>query len=197
MAKEEEKKSNIENDENQATAVENEQSQENAGETENVKEGEEEVVEEEDELTKAKKEAEELKDKYLRLYSEFENFRRRTSKEKSDLIKSANEDVLVALLPVIDDFERAMKSMESSEDINALKEGVDLIYNKLYKTLENKGLKPMESPIGKEFDSEIQEAITQAPAPSEDLKGKVIDQIEKGYCLNEKVIRYAKVIIGS
>lgn len=197
MAKEEEKKSNIENDENQATAVENEQSQENAGETENVKEGNEEVVEENDELTKAKKEAEELKDKYLRLYSEFENFRRRTSKEKSDLIKSANEDVLVAMLPIIDDFERAMKSMESSEDINALKEGVDLIYNKLYKTLENKGLKPMESPIGKEFDSEIQEAITQAPAPSEDLKGKVIDQIEKGYCLNEKVIRYAKVIIGS
>lgn len=197
MAKEEEKKSNIENDENQATAVENEQSQENAGDTENVKEGNEEVVEEDDELTKAKKEAEELKDKYLRLYSEFENFRRRTSKEKSDLIKSANEDVLVAMLPIIDDFERAMKSMESSEDINALKEGVDLIYNKLYKTLENKGLKPMESPIGKEFDSEIQEAITQAPAPSEDLKGKVIDQIEKGYCLNEKVIRYAKVIIGS
>lgn len=193
MAKEEEKNSNIENGENQETAVENEQHQEAAAEKEETQE----VEEQEDELTKAKKEAEELKDKYLRLYSEFENFRRRTSKEKSDLIKSANEDVLVAMLPVIDDFERAMKSMESSEDINALKEGVDLIYNKLYKTLENKGLKPMESPIGKEFDSEIQEAITQAPAPSDDLKGKVIDQIEKGYCLNEKVIRYAKVIIGS
>jgi molecular chaperone GrpE len=156
-----------------------------------------EQVQEEDELSKAKKEIEELKDKYLRLYSEFDNFRRRTSKEKIDLIKSANEDVLTSLISVIDDFERAQKSMEASTDVTALKEGVGLIYSKLYRTLESKGLKPMESAVGKEFNSELQEAVTQAPAPSEELKGKVIDEIEKGYYLQDKVIRFAKVIIGA
>lgn len=191
MAKEEEKKSTIENGDNQEATVENEKTEETVSH-----DGSENSAEE-NELTKALKEADELRDKYLRLYSEFENFRRRTSKEKSDLIKSANEDVLVALLPVIDDFERARKSMNDSIGIEGIREGIELVFNKLYKTLESKGLKAMESPIGKEFDSEIQEAITQAPAPSEDLKGKVIDEIEKGYCLNDKVIRFAKVIIGS
>lgn len=191
MAKEEEKKSTIENGDNQEATVENEKTEETVSQ-----DGSENSAEE-NELTKALKEADELRDKYLRLYSEFENFRRRTSKEKSDLIKSANEDVLVALLPVIDDFERARKSMNDSIGIEGIREGIELVFNKLYKTLESKGLKAMESPIGKEFDSEIQEAITQAPAPSEDLKGKVIDEIEKGYCLNDKVIRFAKVIIGS
>lgn len=191
MAKEEEKKSTIENGDNHEATVENEKTEETVSQ-----DGSENSVEE-NELTKALKEADELRDKYLRLYSEFENFRRRTSKEKGDLIKSANEDVLVALLPVIDDFERARKSMNDSIGIEGIREGIELVFNKLYKTLESKGLKAMESPIGKEFDSEIQEAITQAPAPSEDLKGKVIDEIEKGYCLNDKVIRFAKVIIGS
>ncbi len=191
MAKEEEKKSTIENGDNEAT-VENEKTGEPVAQNQN-----ENGTEEDDELTKAKKEADELRDKYLRLYSEFENFRRRTSKEKSDLIKTANEEVLLALLPVIDDFERARKSINDSIGIEVIREGIELVFNKLYKALENKGLKAMESPVGKEFDSEIQEAITQAPAPSEDLKGKVIDEIEKGYCLNDKVIRFAKVIIGS
>lgn len=143
-----------------------------------------------------KKEVEELKDKYLRLYSEFENFRRRTSKEKVEMLQYAGEDIIVSILPVLDDFQRAQKSIKETSDLKAVKEGVDLIHHKLFKTLESKGLKPMES-VGKEFNSEIHEAITQSPAPSDDLKGKVIDEVEKGYMLNEKVIRYAKVIIGS
>ncbi|MCK8493652.1 MULTISPECIES: nucleotide exchange factor GrpE [Spirosoma] len=138
----------------------------------------------------------ELKDKYLRLYADFENFRRRTSKEKLDLISNANEGVLKALIPVVDDFERALQSVETTEDIAAVKEGVSLIYNKLFKTLESKGLKPMISK-GEPFNADLHESITQFPAPSDDLKGKVIDEIEKGYYLNDKVIRFAKVIVGS
>ena len=138
----------------------------------------------------------ELKDKYLRLYADFENFRRRTAKEKLDLIGNANESLLQALIPVVDDFERAMQSMENTNDVAALKEGVALIYTKLFKTLESKGLKPMESK-GEPFNADLHESITQFPAPSDDLKGKVIDEIEKGYYLNGKVIRFAKVIVGS
>ncbi|MFD1143329.1 nucleotide exchange factor GrpE [Larkinella insperata] len=137
-----------------------------------------------------------LKDKYLRLYADFENFRRRTAKEKVDLISNANEGLLVKLLPVLDDFERALKSADSTSDANALKEGVQLIYNKFYKVLESKGVKSMES-VGQVFNPDLHEAITQFPAPSEDLKGKVIDETEKGYFLNDKVIRFAKVILGS
>ena len=138
----------------------------------------------------------ELKDKYLRLYADFENFRRRTAKEKLDLIGNANEGLLQALIPVVDDFERAMQSIEQTDDVNALKEGVSLIYNKLYKTLEGKGLKPMVS-RGEVFNADLHESVTQFPAPSDDLKGKVIDEIEKGYYLNDKVIRFAKVIVGA
>jgi molecular chaperone GrpE len=138
----------------------------------------------------------ESKEKYLRLYADFENLRRRTAKEKLDYIKSANEEVIRVILPVIDDFERAQKSSASVEDASVVKEGMQLIYNKLYKTLEQKGLKPMES-VGKSFDPDMHESITQIPAPSEDLKGKVIDEVEKGYFLNDKVLRFAKVIIGS
>ncbi len=138
----------------------------------------------------------ELKDKYLRLYADFENFRRRTAKEKLDLIASANESLLVALLPVVDDFERAKQSLETSTDVATLKEGVNLIQNKLVKTLEGKGLKPMVAK-GEVFDADLHESVTQFPAPSDDMKGKVIDEIEKGYYLNDKVIRFAKVIIGS
>ncbi|QJW90451.1 nucleotide exchange factor GrpE [Spirosoma taeanense] len=138
----------------------------------------------------------ELKDKYLRLYADFENFRRRTAKEKLDLIGNANESLLKALIPVVDDFERAMQSIEQTEDIAAVKEGVSLIYNKLFKTLEGKGLKPMESK-GEPFNADLHESVTQFPAPSDDLKGKVIDEVEKGYYLNDKVIRFAKVIVGS
>ncbi|GAB3330641.1 nucleotide exchange factor GrpE [Larkinella ripae] len=137
-----------------------------------------------------------LKDKYLRLYADFENFRRRTAKEKIDLISNANEGLLVALLPVLDDFERALKSAETTSDVDALKEGVKLIFNKFYKILEAKGVKSMES-VGQVFNPDLHEAITQFPAPSDDLKGKVIDETEKGYLLNDKVIRFAKVILGS
>jgi molecular chaperone GrpE len=143
-----------------------------------------------------KSEIAELKDKYLRLYADFENFRRRTSKEKLEMISGASGDMVKSILPIVDDFERAKVSFDSSTDIEALKEGVDLIYSKLYKTLESKGLKPMVSK-GETFDAEIHESIAQFPAPSEDLKGKVIDEIEKGYYLNDKVIRYAKVIVGA
>ncbi|UII28695.1 nucleotide exchange factor GrpE [Fulvivirga maritima] len=152
----------------------------------------------ESEVEKLKKELAESKDKYLRLYSEFDNFRRRTAKEKLDLVQTANEDLMKALLPVVDDFERAEKSFDDEKtDLAAVKEGISLISNKFKKTLEQKGLKPMEDKQGMDFDTELHEAITQIPAPSEDLKGKVVDVIEKGYLLKEKVIRYARVVVGN
>jgi molecular chaperone GrpE len=157
---------------------------------------EKEQTQEPDQVDILKNEVGELKDKYIRLYSEFENFRRRTSKEKIDMIKAANEDVIVSLLSVVDDFERAQKAFLNIEGNDSLKEGINLIHHKLYKTLESKGLKPMDA-MGKEFNSDLHEAITQSPAPSEDLKGKIIDVLEKGYYLNDKVIRHAKVVIGS
>ena len=135
-------------------------------------------------------------DKYIRLYSEFDNFRRRTAKEKLDLINNAGADFFTIILPVMDDFERALKSMNEASDVESLKQGVDLIYNKLKSTVTAKGLKPMES-IGTVFDADIHEAITQIPSPSDDMKGKVVDEVEKGYYLNEKVIRFAKVVVGA
>ncbi len=135
-------------------------------------------------------------DKYLRLYAEFDNFRRRTIKEREEARKMEGKDVIAALLPVLDDFERALKSMETSNDITSVKEGVLLVQNKLKNILSQKGLKAMES-IGSSFDPELQEAITNIPAPTEDLKGKVIDEMEKGYYLNDRVIRFAKVIVGA
>lgn len=133
------------------------------------------------------------KDKYLRLYSEFENFRRRTSKEKLDMIQSANEALLKTLLPVVDDFERAEKSIDkNSKDL----EGFLLILNKFKKILDQYGVKVMEIKTGDGFDADFHEAITQMPAPDEKLKGKIIDVIEKGYQLNDKVIRFAKVVVG-
>ncbi|WP_200974572.1 nucleotide exchange factor GrpE [Echinicola sp. 20G] len=146
---------------------------------------------------KLQAENQELKDKYLRLYSEFENYRRRTSKERLDLIKTASEGVLKDLIPVVDDFERAIKAEEKAEGSEKSLEGSLLIYNKLIKILESKGLVPMKDLIGNNFDADTQEAITQIPAPSEDMKGKVIDVVEKGYMLGDKVVRYAKVVIGS
>ena len=137
-----------------------------------------------------------LNDKYLRLFADFENFRRRTAKEKLDLIANANENLLVALLPVVDDFERAMPSLANAKDVSAALEGIQLIYSKLTKTLEARGLKPMTSK-GEVFNADLHESVTQFPAPTDDMKGKVIDEIERGYLLNDKVIRYAKVIIGA
>ncbi len=151
----------------------------------------------EDELTVLKKELDEAKDKYLRLYSEFENFRRRTAKERVELIKTAGEDVLGALIPVVDDFERAKKAIDGREAEGSVNEGVDLIYHKLIKVLDQKGLKAMEVEKGDEFNTELHEAVTQFPAPEESLKGKVIDVLEKGYVLGDKVIRFAKVVTGA
>ena len=137
-----------------------------------------------------------LNEKYLRLYSDFENFRKRTLKERIDLTNTAGEAFFKAILPVLDDFERAKKSMENSTDIAAIKEGVDLVQHKLKNTLQQKGLEEMVS-LEQTFDPEIHEAITQFPAPSDNLKGKVVDELEKGYYLNGKVIRFAKVVVGS
>lgn len=153
--------------------------------------------ESEDPSVKLEAELAESKDKYLRLYSEFENFRRRTAREKLDLIDTAAEGLMTALLPVLDDFERALKSAGDGTDDKSVREGMDLIYQKLKKTLEQKGLKNMNSEIGQDFDPDFHEAITQIPAPDKKLKGKIVDVIEKGYMIKEKVIRYAKVVTGS
>jgi molecular chaperone GrpE len=150
------------------------------------------------ELNKLKSELSELKDKYIRLYSEFDNFRRRTAKEKLDLVSNANEDLMLELLPVMDDFERAMNSFDSNNgDVDTLGEGVKLIYNKFKTITEKMGLKNMITKPGDEFNSELHDAISHIPAPEEELKGKIIDTIEKGYYLNDKVIRFAKVVTGA
>ena len=137
----------------------------------------------------------ELNDRYLRLYSEFENFRRRTAKEKLELISNASGQVLGDLLPVKDDFERAIKNNEEVEDAKAIKEGFNLIHAKFENTLKTKGLKEIDAQ-GKDFDLDFHEAVTKIPAPDKKLKGKVVDVIEKGYLLNDKVLRYAKVVVG-
>ncbi len=152
--------------------------------------------EEEDEVSKLQADVSEAKDKYLRLYSEFENFRRRTAKEKIDLIESANKELVENLVPVLDDFERALKSMEENEEMKPAKEGTDLIYNKFKKVLESKGLKKMEIEKGADFDDDFHEAITQIPA-GDDMAGKVVDVVENGYFLGEKVVRFAKVVTGA
>lgn len=147
------------------------------------------------EVKKLQDEVAEAKDKYIRLYSEFENFRRRTAKEKLDLIQSANENLLKNLLPVLDDFERAEKAFR---DLNTKEaEGFLLIYNKYKKIMEQSGAKVLDLKVGDDFNADTQEAITQVPAPSEELKGKIVDVVEKGYLLNDKVIRFAKVVVGS
>jgi len=138
----------------------------------------------------------ELNDKYLRLYSEFDNFRKRTLKEKIDLSRTASENVIKELLPVLDDFDRAIASMASTDNIEAIKEGEQLIHAKMKAIFASKGLQEIKS-IGETFDTDYHEAITSIPAPSEDLKNKVIDEVQKGYLLHDKVIRFSKVITGS
>lgn len=145
---------------------------------------------------KLKAELSQANDKYLRLYAEFDNFRRRTIKEREEARKTEGKDIIVALLPVLDDFERALKSMDNATEVIPVKEGVALIQHKLKNILTQKGLKEMQS-IGQPFDADIQEAITSIPAPSDDMKGKVVDEMEKGYSLNDTVIRFAKVIVGA
>jgi molecular chaperone GrpE len=137
----------------------------------------------------------EYKDKFVRLYAEFDNYRRRTNEEKLQLMATAGKDVISTMLPVLDNFERAIATNENLDDITAIKEGFQLIYNMLKANLEAKGLKPMESK-GQDFDSDLHEAIANIPAPDAALKGKVMDDVEKGYYLNDKVLRFAKVVVG-
>lgn len=153
---------------------------------------EEEVVSELDQL---KNELGESKDKYLRLYAEFENFKKRTVKEKMDLMKNAAQDTLSNLLPVMDDFDRAKTSAEDDGTQESFSEGVTLVYNKLHSTMSNMGVTPMES-TGEVFDPELHEAVTEIPAPDESMKGKIVDTILTGYYLNDKIIRHAKVVVG-
>lgn len=192
MAKD--KKASKNQEENEVLEAENQTVTE-----EQVEEKAEEQVEEPELSAEEKLELElaEAKDKYLRLYSEFENFRRRNAKERIDLIKTASSDLMVELLPTIDDFERARKANENQEDIEAVKEGFNLISTKLMKTLEAKGLKVMETEKGTAFDADLHEAVTQFPVEDDKLKGKIIDTVEKGYYLGERVIRFAKVVIGA
>lgn len=162
------------------------------------KNGTETVVEEQEEITAEEKLQEDLnkeKDKFLRLFAEFENFKKRTAKERIELFKTANQDVILAMLPVLDDFDRALSEIAKSEEKELLK-GVELIKNKFEETLKNKGLSSVEVENGAAFDAEIHEAVTQIPAPSDELKGKIIDVIEKGYKLGDKIIRYPKVVVG-
>ncbi|GET19838.1 nucleotide exchange factor GrpE [Prolixibacter denitrificans] len=148
-----------------------------------------------DKVAELEKQVEAMNDKYLRLSAEFDNYRRRTLKEKMELTKTAGESILVNILPVIDDFERAISSMEQGLESAAVKDGVELIYGKFKEFLNQNGVKEIEA-NGTEFDTDLHEALTKIPAPSDDLKGKVVDVIQKGYVLNDKVIRFAKVVVG-
>ena len=136
------------------------------------------------------------KDKFMRLFAEFENYKKRTNKERIELFKTASEGVMLAMLPVLDDFERALMHIEEDKEAEELRKGVLLIYNKLISTLEQKGLSKIEVNKGDVFNADDHEAVTQIPAPTEDLKGKIIDVVERGYKLGDKVIRFPKVVIG-
>lgn len=147
------------------------------------------------EISELKIELEELREKYVRLYADFDNFRKRTAKEKLELILVAGKDVMLDLLPVVDDFERALKASEKLEEGKIVREGMQLIYNKLVANLAAKGLTAMES-VGKDFDPDKHEAISEIEVPTQEMQGKVVDEVEKGYLLNGKIIRFAKVVVG-
>jgi len=151
-------------------------------------------VAEESEIEKLRQQVDELNDRYLRQVAEFENFKRRNARERIELIQTAGKEVITDLLDVLDDSERAQKQMESSEDIQQIREGVQLVFNKLRNSLSAKGLKPMEV-LGKEFNPDLHEAITEIDA-GDDMKGKIVAEIQKGYYLNDKIIRFAKVVVG-
>lgn len=177
----------------------NEKTQQDTEETVDTQEqtpkGNAEEPTEEDKIKQYEEQIAELKDKYLRQAAEFDNYRKRIIKEKSELILNGGENVINSLLPVIDDFERALANMEKSEDTETLKTGVELIYQKLLKALEANGLKAIET-SNADFDTDFHEAVAMIPAPSDDFKGKVVDCVQKGYKLNDKVIRHAKVAVG-
>jgi molecular chaperone GrpE len=155
-----------------------------------------EAVEELSAEEKLKHENSALNDKYLRLFAEFDNYKRRTQKERIELLQTAGKDVVVSLLPVLDNFERALKATENTNEVGAIRDGIVLVQTQLKNILGQKGLKEIES-LNTAFDTDMHEAITKIPAPTDDLKGKVVDQLEKGYTLNDKVIRFAKVVVGS
>ena len=163
--------------------------------TDNAAEDEGSMGTAESETDALQNEVEELKNKYIRLVADFDNFRKRTAKERLELIQTASKDVLSSLLPILDDTERAEKQLETAQDKEALREGINLVFGKLRTTLHAAGLKPMES-VGSDFNPEYHEAITEIPAPTPQLAGKVVDEIEKGYYLNDKIIRFAKVVVG-
>ncbi|TWF45604.1 molecular chaperone GrpE [Chitinophaga polysaccharea] len=146
-------------------------------------------------LEKKEQEVNEIRDKYLRLQAEFDNYRKRTAKERIELMQTANKEVIISLLDVLDDSDRAVKQLENATDVSAVKDGVMLVFNKLKNTLQAKGLKPMES-IHTSFDPDLHDAITEIPAPTPELTGKVVDTLQPGYYLNDKLIRHAKVIVG-
>ena len=149
----------------------------------------------ENELGLLKAELAEQKEKFIRLYAEFDNFKRRNAKERVELIQTAGREVIQAMLEVVDDCERAEKQMQKTDDMGQVKEGIQLVFAKLRNILQSKGLKEMKS-IGEEFNPDFHEAITEIPVPDENMKGKVVDEVEKGYTLNEKIIRFAKVLVG-
>lgn len=152
-------------------------------------------VVENEEIEALQEQVNDLKDKYLRLFAEFDNYKKRTSQERLELMKTAARDTVSSLLPVLDDFDRAKKAAENPATGEVFTDGIALVYHKLYNILQNQGLTPMES-TGQQFNPEMHEAITEIPAPTPDLKGKVVDTVETGYLLNDKIIRYAKVVVG-
>ena len=185
-----EQQENILDEQQQPTAQE--------GQAQQTEEQEQPVQEEpttEEQLEKAKEEIAELNDRLLRKIAEFDNYRKRTLKEKTELILNGGEEIITAILPVLDDMERALKNMQDAEDVKALAEGVELIFKKFLDILEKQGVKPIEA-TGADFDVDLHEAIAQLPAPEESLKGKVLDCTKTGYTLNEKVIRHSQVVVG-
>lgn len=165
--------------------------------SEEIEELDEHVVEQSEaaETTDSTEEEVDFQDKYMRLYAEFDNFRKRTMREKADLISSASSDIMTQLLPLVDDFDRA--EANATDDVETMNEGMKLIHSKLLAILTSKGLKPLDAKAGEDFDVDKHEAIANIPAPSEDLKGKIVDVVEKGYMLGDKVLRYSKVVIGA
>ena len=182
-------------DQNIHEELENENLQENVQESDNTVEQPQEETAGKSELEIVKEQLAKEKDQYLRLFAEFDNFKKRTSRERMDIFKTANKEVITSLLPVLDDFGRALNQIEKSGD-DSLHQGVELLNNKLVETLRAKGLKEMEVKPGDDFNTDLHEAITQIPAPTEDLKGKIVDVVETGYLLNDVVVRYAKVVVG-
>lgn len=185
------KNEKVKEEEIKATEATPQEAQEETQEQEKATDEKKEI----DPLAEANQEISNLKDKHLRLSAEFDNYRKRTMKEKSDLIRNGGERVITSLLPILDDMERALQNMEKTEDINSIREGVELIYTKYLKVLNENGVQKMEIE-NQNFDTDFHEAIAMVPAPEEDQKGKILDCVQNGYILNEKVIRHAKVVVA-